>query len=842
MSSSRPKQPILLISIVLSLLLALSPVLPFVPLQVKEAEAATLHRGDVKQARSEGIVLDADLYTKQPSFNKGMSTSSAPSEDSADTVYTYSYNLRLPTNAYQKLGATITARWDDVGFDADDDRIDLVLSWLPDSQWFATNERPNIPLLRRYDQNGFGTAGVCIGADSKKTGGKICCEQHLKIEFFKHGTATPAHGSFLTKITDLDKSGWDDGYGDRWCESIEFISGHAPHMYVPPTNILNIGKNRHGEDQTDYRARQEMDGSSLDSGVVTCLSSGAEFWYYSTRGWTDILDQFDPHAIHLSSGAGGAVHCKGKTDLVAVGWRGSRTVSIEPETGYKIANVIADGTSMGALSSFAFDEVTSDRSLSASFSPIGYSIRFNANGSSGQMDAMNLVYDETQRLTPLAFTRAGYSFTGWNTKADGSGTGYQDAQEVANLTSSDGDVIDLHALWEPVSYQVAFDSNQGSGSMEDQSFIYDQAQKLSFNRFAREGYLFIGWNTRPDGSGEAYTNEQEVINLAHQNGDTITLYAQWRPIEYYVAFDAYGGTGVMYDQRLTFDQIAALQPNSFKRVGHRWIGWNTNPSVPETWYEDGALVKNLTERAGEVISLYAIWSANRCLVVFDGNGGIGSMEAQSLAYGTAEKLHPNTFERTGYHWVSWNTQPDGSGDAYADEETVQDLNTADNSTLILYAIWEKDEDDEPANPDVLPAPDEPSDPGTSNKPSDADEPTNSDPSDSVDPAEPSDQPTPADPSDSSKAAESDGSGSDLDDPSSAEGHDSYTIQNKTDEDDARQAKNSAPFAKTGESVMGIACLALAILAGGAAFIIVGVRRRKQALERKRQFFRSHLKP
>lgn len=831
----------------LSLLLGFSLVFPLSNCSIREAAAATLHRGDVTRAQSEGIVLDANLYAKEPSFDKDMGTTLTPSKTTTDTIHTYCYGLRVPANTYQPLGTTINARWDDVGFDADDDRIDLVLSWLPDSRWYAKKALTNIPLLQRYDQNGFGSAGICIGLDSNDLGSKACCEQHIKISFYKHGSTTPASGSFLTKITDLDTKGWDEGYGDRWCESIEFLTGHSPDMYIPDSNILNIGSNRRNEDMTDYRATRKMEGSSLDSGVVARLSHGAEFWYYSSYGWTDILDQFDPKNIALSSTSGGTAHCRNQTDSVAVGWRGNRTISIEPNTGYLIEDVLVDGASIGACSSYAFNDVVADHVLNAVFAPLSYSIRFDPNGAQGSMVNQELSFDTSQRLTANAFSRTGYAFTGWNSKADGSGTSYQNEQEVCNLSTINGEIIDLFAQWEPASYQLSFEANGGAGTMEDQRFVYDQPQKIAFNQFERKGYLFSGWNTRADGSGTSYTNEQEVMNLTTENGQTITLYAQWEPVNYFIAFDANGGAGAMFDQRLTFDQPSTLQELSFTRTGFRWISWDTHPSVPERRYEDQALVENLAKRANEVITLYAIWSANRYLIVYDSNGGCGTMHAQSLAYGSAESLYPNAFQREGYHWIGWNTRPDGSGTLFDDKQSVQDLSTIDNSTIILYALWEKDQPDSSSDPDTNNS--DASTPGPG-----AVEPDlgTTEPDPDINDEEPDFPESDLGEIDSASSiteenAEGESSPFVSEEADSADPlNDPRAASESKDQDDTRDLADPqdslASFAKTGESIMPALCLVLVLFSGGIAFLVEGKRRRKRLQDRKRQLFRNFLEP
>lgn len=85
-------------------------------------------------------------------------------------------------------------------------------------------------------------------------------------------------------------------------------------------------------------------------------------------------------------------------------------------------------------------------------------------------------------------------------------------------------------------YYVAFDPNTPAGetvtgSMPNQHFVYGTAQNLTANAFvATGGYEFTGWNTKADGSGDFYADLQLVENLTDVDGDTVTLYAQWRDV------------------------------------------------------------------------------------------------------------------------------------------------------------------------------------------------------------------------------------------------------------------------------------------------------------------------
>ena len=73
-------------------------------------------------------------------------------------------------------------------------------------------------------------------------------------------------------------------------------------------------------------------------------------------------------------------------------------------------------------------------------------------------------------------------------------------------------------------------------------------------------------------------------------------------------------------------------------------------------------------------------------VEFNNNGGTGTMPNQVISPNTPTKLDANTFTRPGYIFDGWNTQADGNGTSYTNEETVTDL-TSPNQTITLYAKW-----------------------------------------------------------------------------------------------------------------------------------------------------------
>jgi uncharacterized repeat protein (TIGR02543 family) len=92
--------------------------------------------------------------------------------------------------------------------------------------------------------------------------------------------------------------------------------------------------------------------------------------------------------------------------------------------------------------------------LYAQWKKTPYKVKFRANGGEGTMKAQKIVRGKKVALRENTFTRAGYKFIGWNTKANGSGKSYKDMQKVKNLANA-GKSVKLYAQWKKVKARKA---------------------------------------------------------------------------------------------------------------------------------------------------------------------------------------------------------------------------------------------------------------------------------------------------------------------------------------------------------------------------------------------------
>ncbi|MBE6689453.1 MAG: hypothetical protein E7588_09335 [Ruminococcaceae bacterium] len=241
----------------------------------------------------------------------------------------------------------------------------------------------------------------------------------------------------------------------------------------------------------------------------------------------------------------------------------------------------------------------------ARFSPISYTVKFDANGGEGTMADMSFTYDEEQNLTDNSFTRDGYTFAGWATETDGQ-TVYTDGQEVVNLTSDDDGTVTLYAVWnEKTAVTVTYTAGEnGAVDTASEALNPDTGVANGSTASANEGYKFVNWTA--DGQ-EVSTDKAFVPQKPADGWAEITYTANFAPISYTVKFDANGGEGTMADMSFTYDVKQNLTDNSFTRDGYTFAGWATEVDG-QTVYTDGQEVVNLTSDDDGTVTLYAVWS------------------------------------------------------------------------------------------------------------------------------------------------------------------------------------------------------------------------------------------
>ena len=136
--------------------------------------------------------------------------------------------------------------------------------------------------------------------------------------------------------------------------------------------------------------------------------------------------------------------------------------------------------------------------------------------------------------------RKGYGFTDWYSEE--LGHAIEEPQCLYNMK--------LVARWIEDAFTVRYDANGGNGIMNDTAFRFsDSISTLSDNAFTRNGYIFAGWATAPNGS--VIYNNVELSSSISSNilpGESITLYAVWEVDPYTIGKNVENGAKISNTQ------------------------------------------------------------------------------------------------------------------------------------------------------------------------------------------------------------------------------------------------------------------------------------------------------
>ena len=162
---------------------------------------------------------------------------------------------------------------------------------------------------------------------------------------------------------------------------------------------------------------------------------------------------------------------------------------------------------------------------------------YNSNsGSTSQTRRTDGVVDQTVTVIANPFTRSGYTFTGWNTQADGRGKAYAAGNGfrlVADAKSNPVNASVLYAQWRINRVALKFDPNGGTGGYPD--ITVDAFTTVTIPADAKEpkvqrpGFRFTGWAMKPaPGAGDTILGPGKgTVTMTDQG--SITVYAQWAP-------------------------------------------------------------------------------------------------------------------------------------------------------------------------------------------------------------------------------------------------------------------------------------------------------------------------
>jgi len=326
--------------------------------------------------------------------------------------------------------------------------------------------------------------------------------------------------------------------------------------------------------------------------------------------------------------------------------------------------------------------------LYANWKPSEYTVIYdkNAEDAVGTQMTSSHTFNVSANLSANGYTRTGYTFAGWNTKPDGTGTSYDNEEEVINLATEHNSEVILYAVWtQNIVITLSHEDAQNKEGLynnlympENKSGIYsDVTCKTEVNKVpipARTGYTFNGY----------YVDETQVIDNNGTINDVITgfdenaeLTASWTEHQYTVVFDANGGTcAIQTIENVKYSEVFVL-PTVSKTESYKCEGWKRSDN--NFVHPMGAHIRGITAEDGAIITFTAQWTLITCGVSFDANGGTVSPSSKSVVYKQTYGTLP-TPTRTDYAFLGW----------YLNSKKVTEdttVNTLSDHTLV--AKWLK---------------------------------------------------------------------------------------------------------------------------------------------------------
>jgi uncharacterized repeat protein (TIGR02543 family) len=235
-----------------------------------------------------------------------------------------------------------------------------------------------------------------------------------------------------------------------------------------------------------------------------------------------------------------------------------------------------------------------------------------------------------------------------------------------------------------IKFTITYNGNEcdeGSEIPVEQTKYLDEDIYLAYKgSLIKVGYDFDGWNTRSDGTGLNF-NENDLFTI---NADTV-LYAKWRPSFWIIQYNGNGN-----DQGIPPDSVE--QPKggntiisshgNLSRNYHSFIGWNTESDGSGTSYTPGQEVQFDSD-----ITLYAMWSLITYTIQYsDQSAESGSAPDPQVKYhNTPITLHGNSGQlyRQNYDLVGWSTNSGGVGGYMFGLGAEYHL----NMSATLYPTW-----------------------------------------------------------------------------------------------------------------------------------------------------------
>lgn len=262
-----------------------------------------------------------------------------------------------------------------------------------------------------------------------------------------------------------------------------------------------------------------------------------------------------------------------------------------------------------------------------------YNITYHLGGGENAESNPQTFNEKTLPLTLATPTREGFTFAGWYQNPAYSGN------QMTTIEIGTEKNVSLWAKWNAVEYSVSYNLNGGTNN--DQNItkytILDTPVKLYNPTY--EGFVFEGWFTKSDFSGE------RITYLSKDNLGDVTLYAKWSQA-YTITYNTNGGLNDGRNPSVFTENTETFSLYEATKLNFTFLGWFDNEAL------SGTPVTQITKGTKSNVVLWAKWSSAQITVTFNPNGGgVSPLTKVVKKDGTYGELPTPT--KAGYTFNGW---------------------------------------------------------------------------------------------------------------------------------------------------------------------------------------------
>ena len=278
-------------------------------------------------------------------------------------------------------------------------------------------------------------------------------------------------------------------------------------------------------------------------------------------------------------------------------------------------------------------------------------------------------------------SRTGYTFGGYFTGENGTGTKYYNADGTsANNWNFEDATKTLYAKWTAKTTTITLNMQSGSDGTSEVTATFDKAMPSAAMPI-RTGYTFGGYFVGTNGSGTQYYNADGTSTRNWNLEDaTKTLYAKWTANSYTVTFDQQDGSGGDDSATGTYDQnmpaITTPTRNYYDFQGY----YSEEDGKGTQYYKADGTYNTTWDIDNDETTLYAYWTPKHYSVYYQDPTGETVLATGEYVYLTGLTL-PASVSKENYTWGGWYTDSTLSGNA------VTSISSSEHENKTFYAKW-----------------------------------------------------------------------------------------------------------------------------------------------------------